>query len=150
MVEAGFKYSAEEQVSLLFLEDFHRRYNTLLDAIGTYISRYSLLTSPFQTSETKKLKEQLLITIKANFTPVLFMLEAINSAVGNSDVKKLIDDLKELHNKIVASDEIELQDLITINEKISKIIAMLLLTPIVRPIASKLSRLKGAVEVEEE
>ena len=137
----------QDNVSLLFLNDFRERYNKLIDSIGIYTSKYKILSSPFLPAHLREEKQRLIETIKSNFSPVLFQLEAL--AGDDKRVKQLINELKIIHSRIILSDEISITDLIKINEKLSKIVAILLIGPAIRTVVERNRRLLGDVEVEE-
>jgi len=143
-----FSAFAEQQLSYLFLEDFQGRYRSLMDSLSVYIARYAKYSGNFMNEEEKLQKEITLATIKSNLSPVVYMLEALNSDLNDSTVKEHINALKELHDNIVHVDEISLEDLKKINSHISFVVSKLFLRPLMQRLPTKQNRMYGSVDFE--
>jgi hypothetical protein len=142
----SFSHEVEERVSLLFIEDFYNRYSELINAIGEYLSYAHLFKQQFKSKRVKELKEELVIKIKSNLSPVVLQLEAITEGIKNSAIESEFRVIKELYNDIILSDEIDENKLKQINEKLSKFVALLFLKPVIKYIPSFYTRLRGDVE----
>jgi len=143
-----FSANAEQQLSYLFLQDFQQRYQNLMDSLAAYISLYDKYSNNFTTEETRLQKEVTLATIKSNLSPVVYMLEALNSDLKDDEVSIHIEKLKKLHDRIVHSKEISLDDLKEINAHLSYVISKLFLRPLMQKLPTKQNRMYGSVDYE--
>jgi|GEM_PF-3184260 len=146
-----FEFSAntEQYLSYLFLQDFQMRYQQLMNALGAYISHYDKFHSNFLSEEERQQKRVTVATIKANLAPVVYMLEAINNDTKNSTATVHIEKLKDIHKKIIQTEDIALDDLENINYHLSFVVSILFLRPVMQKLPAKSNRIYGSVDVED-
>lgn len=144
-----FTAEAEQYLSFLFLQSFLEKYNALINAIGNYMAKYQVFHSHFLRDADRAEKMMTIAVIKANLSPVVFQLEAINKDLKNEEAREHLEALKRIHNQIVYEEDIPFETLQKMNEHLSKVVAILFLRPIMTKIPGRKGRIFGTVEMGE-